>query len=231
MKPTTKYAFLVLIYLSFAAPCSVRSAPPPQAATPSNRPAQAQVMLAPAPMEAGQIPPQEPVPADARKPDRVLRVGHKGAVQALAFSPDGRWLASGGDDNNVILWNVSMGLEEFRFEGHKKADALNSFNKGAISFLVFNSEGTRLGSIDVSGVIRVWNLQTRKLLFAVNPHRVHFYGGFITYSTDGKSLIVAVEKKMKDATETAIGFYDAETGKLLRTIPTKWDFLSTVVPT
>ena len=95
-------------------------------------------MLAPAQMEAGQIPPLEPVPADARKPDRILRVGHKGTVQALAFSPDGRWLASGGDDNNIVLWSVSNGREEFRFDGHKKADAPNSFNKGAISSLVFN---------------------------------------------------------------------------------------------
>src|SRR5262245_30217526 len=130
MKPATKYAFPVLIYLSFAAQSSVHSAPPPQgnpqSATPLNRPPQVQVLLAPAPMEAGQIPAQEPVPADARKPDRILRVGHKGTVQALAFSPDGRWLASGGDDSNIILWNVPAGREEFRFEGHKKADAPNS---------------------------------------------------------------------------------------------------------
>src|SRR3989442_2364635 len=58
----------------------------------------AQVMLAPAQISAGQPPPKEPLPADARKPDRILRAGHKGSVQALAFSPDRKWLASGGDD-------------------------------------------------------------------------------------------------------------------------------------
>lgn len=44
-------------------------------------------------------------------------------------------------------------------------------------------------------------------------------------------MLVPVEKRGANATETAIGFFDAETGKSLRTIPTKWDFVSAVVPT
>src|SRR5260370_1383016 len=99
------------------------------------------------------------------------------------------------------------------------------------STLAFNPDGTRLASMHVSGVIRVWNLQTRKMLFAINPHRVHSYGEALAYSADGKSLIIAVEKRMKEATETAIGFYDADTGKSQRTIPTQWNLVSALVPT
>src|SRR5262245_42186433 len=31
-------------------------------------------------------------------------VGHKGHVRTIAFSPDGKWLLSGGADNQLLLW-------------------------------------------------------------------------------------------------------------------------------
>ena len=40
-----------------------------------------------------------------------------------------------------------------------------------------------------------------------------------------------MEKRGKGTTETAIGLYDADTGKSLRTIPTQWNFLAALVPT
>ena len=190
-------------------------------------------MLAPSQVTAAEVPQKEPIPSDARNPDRVFRVGHSGAVLALAFSPDGRWLASGGYDKVIIVWNLSSGHEEFRLRGQKDTvtPPRQGLEKEAISSLAFSPDGTRLVSMQVSGVIRVWNLQTRKMLFAINPHRIHYYGQSLAYSTDGKSLIVAVEKRVKETTETAIGFYDADTGKSLRTIPAQWNLLSSLVPT
>ena len=207
-----------------------------QGASPANHPAQAQVVLAPAPIQTGKLPPQEPLPPDARKPDILLRVGHTQSVQALAFSPDGKWLASGGYDKSIIVWNLSSGREEFHLGGlpvplSPVGAPSQSLNKQAISALAFNADGTRLVSVEVCGAVKVWNLQTRKVLFTIRPPRVHYYGGSITYSADGKSLLVPIEKRGTNATETAIGFYDAETGKSLRSIPTKWDFVSAIVPT
>src|SRR5260370_36249342 len=69
------------------------------------------------------------------------------------------------------------------------------------------------------------------MLFDINPRRIHYHGESLAYSADGKSLIVAVEKRVKETPETAIGLYDADTGKSLRTIPTQWNFLSVLVPT
>ena len=236
MRHISRTLFSTLIFI-FPAAANVFCGPIPQVnsqgAAPPNRPGQAQVVLAPAPIQTGKLPPQEALPADVRKPDLLLRVGHTQQVEALAFSPDGKWLASGGYDKSIIVWNLSSGREEFHLGGLPVplADASHSLNKQAISALTFNPEGTRLVSVEVSGTLKVWSLQTRKMLFTIRPPRVHYYGGSITYSTDGKSLLVPVEKRAANATETAIGFYDAETGKSQRTIPTKWDFVSAIVAT
>jgi WD40 repeat protein len=43
--------------------------------------------------------------------------GHAGLVRSLAFRPDGKWLASGGDDQCVILWNIERDKPMRRIEG------------------------------------------------------------------------------------------------------------------
>lgn len=240
MTSTLRILSPALISISLLASANLFGEPTPQGnlqgTAPANRPAQTQAVLAPAPIQAGKLPPKEPLPVDARKPEQVLRVGHSQPIEALAFSPDDKWLASGGYDKSIIVWNLSSGREEFHLGGlpvpPPSLDAPSqTLNKQAISALAFSPDGTRLVSVEVSGAVKVWNLQARKILFKIHPPRVHYYGGSITYSADGKSLLVPVEKRARNATETAIGLYDAETGKSLRTIPTKWDFVSAIVPT
>src|SRR6267154_5252556 len=148
-QPTMRTGVLILslILLSSAILGSIQAAPIPQAETkptsPPNPPAQARVMLAPSQVTGAQVPQKEPMPADARNPDRILRVGHNGSVQALAFSPDGRWLASGGYDKVIIVWNLSSGREEFRLRGQKDTvtPPQQGLEKEAITSLSFNSDG------------------------------------------------------------------------------------------
>jgi len=61
---------------------------------------------------------------EAKAPDQVKAAnpltlsGHKGAVSALAITPDGQTLITGGDDATVRLWNLSDGAPARTIEGH-----------------------------------------------------------------------------------------------------------------
>src|SRR5262249_14785997 len=46
--------------------------------------------------------------------------GHAGTVATVAFSSDGRFAFSGGDDHTVRVWTIPGGFEQFRFDGHTR---------------------------------------------------------------------------------------------------------------
>ena len=50
--------------------------------------------------------------------ERVTLKGHTSDVMSVAFSPDGRTLATGSADKTARLWNVSSGQEIMKFTGH-----------------------------------------------------------------------------------------------------------------
>ncbi|RLD78839.1 MAG: hypothetical protein DRJ10_09710, partial [Bacteroidetes bacterium] len=54
----------------------------------------------------------------AQKKVLTANLGHSSLVNSVAFSPDGKYIATGSWDNTVKLWNSQTGQEIRTFEGH-----------------------------------------------------------------------------------------------------------------
>jgi WD40 repeat protein/serine/threonine protein kinase len=80
---------------------------------------------------------------------RILHklVGHTGDVICIAFSPDGRRIATTSYDRTVKLWDTATGREVFTLRGH---------SNGVIA-LAFSPDGNRIVSADVDHTDRVWD--------------------------------------------------------------------------
>lgn len=143
----------------------------------------------------------------------VVQQGQAGrGVGALAVSPDGKFILSGGTDATAVLWDAATGRELRRFAGHKAT-------LDGIEAVGFTPDGKQCLTASQNLVI-FWDLATGartrdldcRLPKSGFPPRITAF----RFSGDGKRLLVGTDIEYESPEQVAALLFDLATGKEIR---------------
>jgi WD40 repeat protein len=134
--------------------------------------------------------------------------GHTGSVYSVAFSPDGRLLASGSSDETIKLWDVATGREVRTLSGHTDNVRSVAFSPDG-RLLASGSCGQRDSSGDcIQDEIKLWDVATGREVRTLSGHTDNVRS--VAFSPDGRLLASGSWPEIK--------LWDVATGREVRTL-------------
>jgi WD40 repeat protein len=102
----------------------------------------------------------------------------RNSVIGMAWSPDGRLVATGEESGPIRLWSMPFGDEAGVLKGHTRS----------VIALAFSPDGRTLASMCDDLTLRLWQVSTRReLLRFLSPIEDHSYFNLV-FSPDGRAL-------------------------------------------
>ncbi|ACC80717.1 NB-ARC domain-containing protein [Nostoc punctiforme] len=122
-----------------------------------------------------------------------------GGIHAVAFSPDGKLLATGDTNGEVRLYQVADGKQLFICKGHT----------GFIWPVTFSPDGHLLASGSDDQTVKLWDTSTGQCLATFQGHSAGIWS--VSFSSDGQTLASSSE-------DTTVKLWDTSTGQCIQTL-------------
>ncbi len=108
--------------------------------------------------------------------EKATLKGHTTSVRSVAFTLDGRTLASGASDNTIKLWDVASGKEKATLRGHAYE----------VQAVAFTNDGRMLASGSSSNTIKLWDVASGKEIATLLGHADNVWS--VAFTSDGRTL-------------------------------------------
>jgi WD40 repeat protein len=125
-------------------------------------------------------------------------IGHKDIILRMAWSPDGRFLASPSVDHTIRVWKPLDNQSSLILEGH---------NHG-VNHVAWSPDGKTLASVSFDKTMRIWDVSTGNCLYTIEAHSEDI--GTIAWSPGGRVLA-------SGSVDTTIKLWDINTRQSLVT--------------
>jgi RNA polymerase sigma factor (sigma-70 family) len=149
----------------------------------------------------------DPLPPGAVARLGTIRLRHGGAITCFTFGPRGKYLASGGHDRTVAVWDAATGREWARLTGHQSGVEAVAFS--ADGRLLASGGGGPYNKGSEKQMIRVWDLRTKKQLIGFGRPGTSVRR--LVFSHDNKTLASAGDDRR-------VALWEVATGKILQTL-------------
>ena len=132
---------------------------------------------------------------------RVLSGGHTQGIYSVAFSPDGKTIATGGYDDIVVLWETSTGTLLHTLK-----------ERGDVRLMAFSPDSKTLASTSTGDRVHLWEVATGKMKFEMTGHKGDTWS--VAWHPSGDWLA-------SGSSDGTVRFWDAKTGKVKLTFGSK----------
>jgi len=131
---------------------------------------------------------QQPSALEGVRSWTIETIGHRGSETLVAYSPDGRWLATSCSDETIRLWDAATGAFVRAIVAHDRS----------ISGICWSPDGTILASASGDRTVRLWEPESGRRLLTLQGEQGF---GPVAWSPDGRRLAAAMPSALSGGTQ------------------------------